>query len=64
MENVDMQYDIDVPSSNESSDDPWVQFAGMWQDDPDWEQFQSDIERFRRETVSSGNYPEYWKKLS
>lgn len=40
---------IDVPSDNRSADDPWMQFAGMWNDDPDWKQFQSDINDFRRE---------------
>jgi hypothetical protein len=29
-------------------DDPWVQYAGLWADDPDWDVFQSEVEAFRQ----------------
>jgi hypothetical protein len=28
---------------------PWLKFAGMFEDDPDWEEFQAAIEENRRE---------------
>ena len=28
-------------------DDPWLRFAGMWADDPDWERFQAEVAAFR-----------------
>jgi hypothetical protein len=30
-------------------EDPWLRFAGMWKDDPNWELFQSEIEAFRQD---------------
>ncbi len=30
-----------------TAEDPWAQVAGIWQDDPDWEQFQEEIGRYR-----------------
>ena len=28
---------------------PWLKFAGMWKDDPDFDEFQAEIARYRRE---------------
>jgi hypothetical protein len=28
---------------------PWLKFAGMFEDDPDWEEFQAAIAEYRRE---------------
>lgn len=28
---------------------PWIRFAGMWKDDPDFDEFQAEIQRYRRE---------------
>lgn len=36
---------LDVPS--EAEDDPWMQMAGIWKDDPDWEMFQAEVKRYR-----------------
>ena len=48
---------VEVPPLAETSEDPWLRFAGMWEDDPDWDLFKSEIEAFReaidRETVSA-----------
>lgn len=37
---------VEVPDTD---DDPWLRYAGMWKDDPDWDEFLADIEQFRRE---------------
>ncbi len=29
-------------------DDPWLRYAGLWADDPDWDVFQGEIEAFRQ----------------
>lgn len=36
---------LDVPS--ETEDDPWMQMAGIWKDDPDWETFQAEVKHYR-----------------
>ena len=47
---------VEAPPLDEMPVDPWLRFAGMWEDDPDWNQFQSEIQTFRetidRETAS------------
>jgi hypothetical protein len=32
----------------EGVDDPWLRYAGMWADDPDWDIFQAEVEAFRQ----------------
>lgn len=32
----------------EGVDDPWLRYAGMWADDPDWDVFQAEMEAFRQ----------------
>ncbi len=32
----------------EGADDPWLRYAGMWADDPDWDVFQAEVEAFRQ----------------
>ncbi|MCE7990175.1 MAG: hypothetical protein DYG89_54230 [Caldilinea sp. CFX5] len=39
---------ITLPTSQSTEDDPWLRFAGMWQDDPNWEQFLADIASYRQ----------------
>jgi predicted RNase H-like HicB family nuclease len=39
---------VNVAEPDETTNDPWLRFAGMWADDPNWEQFQAHIEAFRR----------------
>lgn len=36
---------LDVPSETEN--DPWMQMAGIWKDDPDWETFQAEVQHYR-----------------
>jgi hypothetical protein len=36
-------------SSQSEQEHPWLKFAGMFADDPDWEEFQAAIEENRRE---------------
>lgn len=43
---------VEVPDQD---DDPWLRYAGLWKDDPDWEQFQKNIEDFRQ-TVDARAY--------
>lgn len=39
---------LDVPALDEREGDPWLKYAGMWADDPDWDVFQAEIEVFRQ----------------
>ena len=34
---------VEVPPLTETLDDPWLRFAGMWENDPDWDLYQSEI---------------------
>lgn len=36
---------LDMPSETEN--DPWMQMAGIWKDDPDWETFQAEVQHYR-----------------
>lgn len=38
---------LSIPSPLDRDTDPWVQAAGMWANDPDWEKFQQAIEAYR-----------------
>ena len=48
---------VEAPPLAEIPDDPWLRFASMWEEDPDWDLFQSEIQSFREaidsETVSA-----------
>jgi hypothetical protein len=39
---------VDVPSSDDATSDTWLRFAGIWEHDPDWDTFQSEIESYRK----------------
>ena len=39
---------INIPIPDEATDDPWFRFAGMWGDEATWQQFEDDIQTFRR----------------
>lgn len=40
---------IDIPTEPTITPaDPWLAFAGMWSDDPDWSQFLAEIADYRR----------------
>ncbi|NUM48671.1 MAG: hypothetical protein HUU38_28520 [Anaerolineales bacterium] len=38
---------VEVPALASESNDPWLRFAGIWEHDPDWEMFQTEIKHFR-----------------
>lgn len=38
---------IEVQQQQEAAD-PWLRFAGMWADDPDWDLFQAEVAAFRQ----------------
>ncbi len=40
-----VQLDLDL----EPTGHPWLKFAGMFADDPDWEEFQESIQQYREE---------------
>ena len=40
-----VQLDLELEPSEHS----WYQFAGMFEDDPDWEEFQTIIQKYRHE---------------
>jgi hypothetical protein len=48
---------VEAPPLTETPADPWLRYAGMWEDDPDWDEFQAEIQAFRnvidRETMPS-----------
>ena len=35
-------------AQQEGAGDPWLRYAGMWADDPDWDIFQAEVEAFRQ----------------
>jgi hypothetical protein len=50
--NTNVVNQSDEKNSNPSQSEqehPWLKFAGMFADDPDWEEFQAAIEENRRE---------------
>ncbi len=36
---------LEVPVEN---GDSWLQYAGMWKDDPDWEAFEAELQSYRQ----------------
>lgn len=36
--------ELDLTSAE---NDPWLQFAGMWSDDKDWDLFQAEVKAYR-----------------
>lgn len=36
---------LEVPNSQ---DDPWLRHAGMWKDDPDWEEYEAELQLLRQ----------------
>ena len=38
---------VEAPPLTETLDDPWLCYAGMWGNDPDWDLYQSEIRSFR-----------------
>jgi hypothetical protein len=42
--------DVDLPMPDLAEGNPWLRFAGMWADDPDWDLFQNAVAEYRRES--------------
>lgn len=40
---------VDLPLPEGSTAHPWLRFAGMWADDPDWHAFEEAVADARRE---------------
>ena len=49
--------DVDLPMPDVAQDIPWLRFAGMWADDPDWDVFQDAIAAQRR-AIDQQSQPE------
>ena len=41
--------EVDLPLPAEVADNPWLRFAGIWADDPDWDEFQKAVAEYRAE---------------
>jgi predicted RNase H-like HicB family nuclease len=49
--------DVDLPMPDLAQGNPWLRFAGMWADDPDWDLFQNAVAEYRRE-IDEQSQPE------
>jgi hypothetical protein len=49
---------LTIPTPTDWEVDPWVRAAGMWANDPDWEQFQQAIQAYRQKTDTSTDSPQ------
>jgi hypothetical protein len=47
---------VENNTAQEDANDPWLRFAGMWKDDPQWNLFQAEIEAFRRSMDQSVDF--------
>ncbi len=52
---------VSLDLSIAESEHPWMKFAGMFKDDPDFEDVLADIEAYRREIEE--NMQEYYDKI-
>ena len=41
--------EVDLPLPVEATHDPWLRFAGIWKNDPSWDEFQAEVEAYRKE---------------
>jgi len=49
---------IDVPLNAEAIPaDPWLEFAGIWADEPNWEAFQEEVAAYRH-SIDEQTHPE------
>lgn len=46
---MEKQVRENVKPASTASDDPWVKYAGMFKDDPDFDDFLAEMEAYRRE---------------
>jgi predicted RNase H-like HicB family nuclease len=49
---------LTLPRPTDREADPWVRAAGMWANDPDWEQFQQAIHAYRQKIETSTDSPQ------
>jgi predicted RNase H-like HicB family nuclease len=40
---------IQIDLEPDTNDNPWLKFAGMWTNDPTWDDFLTEVETYRRE---------------
>jgi predicted RNase H-like HicB family nuclease len=43
------QVEVDIPQMSHKESDPWLEFRGMFADDPDFEDVLKEIEAYRQE---------------
>jgi hypothetical protein len=41
---------VQIPLPGTARDNPWIAFAGIWKDHPDWDAFRKNIAEYRRNT--------------
>lgn len=46
------QVKVDVPKTGKTKSDPWLEFRGMFADDPDFDDFMLEIKDYRKELNS------------
>jgi predicted RNase H-like HicB family nuclease len=39
---------LNLPENGHNEDDPWLAMAGMWRDDPTWDEYQRLIKKHRK----------------
>jgi hypothetical protein len=39
---------INLPENGHNADEPWLAMAGMWRDDPTWDEYQRLIKKYRK----------------
>src|SRR5215471_16283279 len=49
---------LTIPTPTDREADPWVRAAGMWANDPDWEQFQQAIQAYCQKIDTSTDSPQ------
>ena len=49
---------LSIPTPTGKEADPWFRAAGMWAEDPDWEQFQHAIKRSRQQMDTPTDNPQ------
>lgn len=49
---------LSIPMQTDKEADPWRRAAGMWAEDPDWEQFQQAIQSYRQQMDTPTDLPQ------
>jgi len=45
---------VQLDINSENYEHSWSEYAGMFADDPDWEEFQESVRQYRKETDAGG----------